>query len=604
MRMAAVPEKKADTAGASSADELTANLVRAANSLLNAELPTGKDWAYLTATSPAFSAATATLARQAKALLQRFRGWPADDNAGVAAGLTDVVDAHLDRVEDSLGELTGRSAPVDALRPAAKRARTKAPGVAVKPQVNFPVPVDNHAPFVPPPPVGVPDGLLGRLTLDGATHPMADIIREFPSTVWALALRPPVPPRAMVETPCTWVDTPEKLDAMVDVLAKQEAIAVDLEAHDLRSFQGFVCLMQISTRTEDFLVDTLALRGSIGAALGSIFHDPRIIKVMHGADHDVIWLQRDFALYLAGLFDTKQASELCGNTSHSLAHLLQLFCGVSANKHYQLADWRMRPLGEGMAFYARSDTHHLLYIWDTLRHQLATCPPPAPPPSEADDDSEVDAMMYPSTPPELGALPAAWSRSALVALKTYTNSPLSSDAHIRVAKRVGVPLSARSRAVLRALVVWRDGVARAADEGIGYVMPNRLIVRLADAAPEAAPEVAAFLRELAWASDQAEVARTADHLVALIRRSKLDFQAAEEEERRMLDEKQQEKARKAARHRQRSPSPQAAAPPQVPLGGLEADGRPAKQRRRIAVTVAPVEASALGAALGGADAGE
>jgi hypothetical protein len=139
-----------------------------------------------------------------------------------------------------------------------------------------------------------------------------------------------------------------------------------------------------------------------------------------------------------------------------------------------------------------------------------------------------------------------------------------------------------------------------ADEGIGYIMPNRLIVRLADAAPEAAPDVAALLRELAWASDQAEV-KTADQLAALIRRSKLDFQAAEEEERRMLEEKQQEKA---ARHRQRSPSPQAAAPPQAPLGGLEADGRPAKQRRRIAVTVAPVEASALGAALGPADAGK
>jgi len=28
---------------------------------------------------------------------------------------------------------------------------------------------------------------------------------------------------------------------------------------------------------------------------------------MHGADHDVLWLQRDFGLYLVNLFDTGQA---------------------------------------------------------------------------------------------------------------------------------------------------------------------------------------------------------------------------------------------------------------------------------------------------------
>ncbi len=37
-------------------------------------------------------------------------------------------------------------------------------------------------------------------------------------------------------------------------------IAIDLEAHMYRSFQGFVCLMQVSTREADWLVDTLALR--------------------------------------------------------------------------------------------------------------------------------------------------------------------------------------------------------------------------------------------------------------------------------------------------------------------------------------------------------
>lgn len=64
-----------------------------------------------------------------------------------------------------------------------------------------------------------------------------------------------------------------------------------LAHHARSSFQGFTCLMQISTRTQDWLVDTLALRSQIGPALAALCADPTVVKVLHGADHDVLWLQ-------------------------------------------------------------------------------------------------------------------------------------------------------------------------------------------------------------------------------------------------------------------------------------------------------------------------
>ena len=45
-----------------------------------------------------------------------------------------------------------------------------------------------------------------------------------------------------------------------------------------------------------------------GPALAGVFADPGTLKVLHGADSDVVWLQRDFGLFLVNMFDTGQVS--------------------------------------------------------------------------------------------------------------------------------------------------------------------------------------------------------------------------------------------------------------------------------------------------------
>jgi exosome complex exonuclease RRP6 len=102
-------------------------------------------------------------------------------------------------------------------------------------------------------------------------------IRNFAYLPWQLrapAAADVVPPTPLDRCgPVTMVSTPEELLAMVAAVREElegeeeKAIAVDLEAHNMRSFQGLVCLMQLSTRKQDFLVDTLALRTQLGRAL-------------------------------------------------------------------------------------------------------------------------------------------------------------------------------------------------------------------------------------------------------------------------------------------------------------------------------------------------
>lgn len=194
-------------------------------------------------------------------------------------------------------------------------------------------------------------GIGGAPGRDSYPHPYEAEIRQYKSTDEQLS----VPSKQFKyvdfkDVSCAWIDSVSALNELASTLDSVGEFAIDLEQHSYRTFQGFVCLMQISTRGQDYLIDTLELRDHL-YILNSSFTNPKIVKVMHGSDCDILWLQRDFSLYLVNLFDTGQASRVLNFPSFSLAYLLKHFCNVDSNKKYQLADWRVRPLPSEMVKY-------------------------------------------------------------------------------------------------------------------------------------------------------------------------------------------------------------------------------------------------------------
>ena len=159
------------------------------------------------------------------------------------------------------------------------------------------------------------------------------------------------------EAKFAFIDTEPQLLNMIDTLKNEGVIAIDLEHHSYRSFQGITSLIQISSFTQDFLIDPFPLWREL-TVLNEITANPKIIKVLHGADKDILWLQRDFSVYVVNLFDTHVAAKSLNFPPgcRSLAYLLHHYCKVATNKQFQLADWRIRPLTEDMMTYARTDT--------------------------------------------------------------------------------------------------------------------------------------------------------------------------------------------------------------------------------------------------------
>ncbi|KAF3442993.1 hypothetical protein FNV43_RR16911 [Rhamnella rubrinervis] len=263
-------------------------------------------------------------------------------------------------------------------------------------------------------------------------------------------------------TPFKLVEEVRDLKELAAKLRGENEFAVDLEHNQYRSFQGLTCLMQISTRTEDFVVDALKLRIHIGPYLREVFKDPTKRKVMHGADRDIVWLQRDFGIYVCNLFDTGQASKVLKLERNSLEYLLLHFCGVTANKEYQNADWRLRPLPEEMLRYAREDTHYLLHIYDLMRIKLLTM---------SEESEQSDALLE------------VYKRSYDLCMQLYEKELLTENSYLYIYGLQGSGFNAQQLAIVAGLCEWRDVVARAEDESTGYILPNKTLLEIAKQMP-------------------------------------------------------------------------------------------------------------------------
>ncbi|CAF1371873.1 unnamed protein product [Adineta ricciae] len=384
--------------------------------------------------------------------------------------LVDINDTLFERIASALDEADGltKSTVSSTMRP-----------VLEKPQLKFKCKIDNTAeiPFVPklrtkPNAITPLPAMMMQVDLEPGNldllqrhpelldHPYFNEIEVFEPDETFLRRTEPQFPKSMDDTKYLFIDTSEKLKTMMDHIELQTELAIDLEHHSYRSYQGFTCLMQISSRTEDFLVDTLLLRDDL-SILNNVFTNPKILKVFHGADWDIEWLQKDFGIYVVNMFDTHQAAKELQLPTLSLAYLLKTLCNIDASKQFQLADWRIRPLPSDYIRYAREDTHYLLYIYDHLRNQLL-------------DMSRGNAEN----------LRSVYKKSKIICQKLYKKAAFDPTAYKTLyTKFRKTTFDSNQLSALKSLHAWRDKIARQEDESPSFVLSDLMLMHLAELLP-------------------------------------------------------------------------------------------------------------------------
>ena len=255
----------------------------------------------------------------------------------------------------------------------------------------------------------------------------------------------------MVPASYVWVDDDRDLERAAQHLSRASALAVDTEADSFYHYHHKCCLIQISDGETVYLVDPLALKRL--EPLGEVLGASRIVKVLHAAEQDVLYLRRDFGFHLEPLFDTMIASQLLGKTGIGLASLLLAYFGVKLDKGSQRDDWSRRPLNERQRAYASEDVRHLIRLRDVLKDELTT----------------------------LGRLSWAEEEFSLVARRAWEPRIFDPEMFWSIKGARDLPL--REAAVLRELYAMRDRRAREADLSPFRIISDDALLALAKKTP-------------------------------------------------------------------------------------------------------------------------
>lgn len=231
------------------------------------------------------------------------------------------------------------------------------------------------------------------------------------------------------------------LDDVLDRVRKLGLFAYDSEFIGETSYYPRLCLVQVATATDIYLIDPLA--GLDIVPFWELVADPSIEKIVHAGQQDV---EPVFRLLPAGvkpqnIFDTQIAAGFAALPYPlSLSKLAGSLIGAKMSKGFTVTDWERRPLSGSQKRYAADDVRYLLAIHAILRERLS----------------------------QLGHLDVALAECQTLCEPTVYRF----DADVQVRKiRGGSSLTARQLTTLRDLLIWRDSAGRTID------VPPRALVK-------------------------------------------------------------------------------------------------------------------------------
>lgn len=223
--------------------------------------------------------------------------------------------------------------------------------------------------------------------------------------------------------------------------------AYDSEFIGELSYHPKLCLIQVATAERVALIDSLA-----DIDLGPFWQllaDPAVEKIVHAGQQDLEPVHRLSGHTAANIFDTQIAAGFIGLPYPvGLSKLVREMTGVTLGKGCTFTHWDQRPLSNVQLRYAADDVRYLPALRDAIGQKL-------------------DQLHH-----------AAWAAEECNAMcdpSLYELDPSRDYLRLRGASA----LSPRGVAVLRELVIWREGAAQRHDSPPRAYLKDEILMELA-----------------------------------------------------------------------------------------------------------------------------
>ena len=247
------------------------------------------------------------------------------------------------------------------------------------------------------------------------------------------------------------VSTPVELAGLMQHLLAAPRLAVDTESNSFYAYHERLCVLQISTPDADYVIDPLPIDDL--SPLAEVFANPGIEKIFHAAQEDIRLIKKTLACPVENIFDTMVAARIAGWKEVGLAACLKNHFHVILNKKLQRSDWGRRPLSSEQIQYAAKDTHYLVRLREHLHQELL----------------------------RLGRLEEAIEQFSHISQVELVKKEFDPESFRKL--KGARELDPRGLAVLRELFLYREERARAINRPVFMVLPDLLLVRLAQTHP-------------------------------------------------------------------------------------------------------------------------
>lgn len=256
---------------------------------------------------------------------------------------------------------------------------------------------------------------------------------------------------ALLDLPSKWVRTDDELYKLIDEIDDVDVVALDTEFIKRNTYYPILALVQVNTGKGIYLVD--APRLDLTEFWQALCEVPSMVWYACGEDLGIFYLLANNPP-LTNVFDVQiGVAYLTGKPQVGYSQAVNEILGVALDKGESQSNWLARPLTPEQELYAINDVRYLLILHQAVVQALNA--------RQILDYANEDSTLY--------------------AKELYNTQHLDDDKlyldHI-------TPTYTRQQlAVLQALTMWRESLARAVNEPRSFIISKQSLREITESLP-------------------------------------------------------------------------------------------------------------------------